>query len=197
MESYDDYNKRWNQDDFFEGPLEDSRGAVAESLVESMSDIDLARVAGEKNVVLPLTVYDYSELRMVAGPLVGRTTQAGWGSGQAGWIYATAGEVCAEYGDMSAGSVEKARRLLLSEVQEYDHYLSGDCYGYRLYEDGRETDSCWGFLGRLEDVLDQIACEALPESHRDMVDAMREVSDTKTVYKGYEDLVEEMGGMAR
>lgn len=77
------------------------------------------------------------------------------------------------------------------------YYLSGQCYGYRLYENGEETDSCWGFLGHLGDVLEEIAEEALPESHRDMVGGMREVSDTKVIYKEYEDFAEEMEAMAR
>lgn len=82
-------------------------------------------------------------------------------------------------------------------MQDYDYFLSGQCFGYRLYENGEETDSCWGFLGYLEDVLKEIAGEVLPESHRDMVDELHEMSDTKTIYKGYEDFVEEMEALAR
>ena len=74
--------------------------------------------------------------------------------------------------------MEKARALLKSEVETYDYYLSGQCYGFRLYENGEETDNCWGFLGAFSDMLKGIAGEVLSESHRDMVEHLREVSDT-------------------
>lgn len=197
IESYDSYFKKWHQEDFVEGCLEDDARGVADGLIEAMSDDDLLKIASAENVMFPLNLYDHSGLRMSADSFMGHAQHAEWDSGQVGWIYATASEIRAEYGSVSAVDVEKARERLLSEVQAYDYYLSGQCYGYRLYEDGEETDSCWGFLGRLEDVLEEIAGEVLPESHQDMVDGMQEVSDTKTVYKGYEDFVEEMENLAR
>lgn len=44
------------------------------------------------------------------------------------------------------------------------------------------------------DVLKEIANEVLPESHRNMVEDMQEMTDTKIIYKGYTDFVEEMEG---
>ena len=32
-------------------------------------------------------------------------------------------------------------------MEEYDHYLQGEVYGFTLYENGRETDSVWGYYG--------------------------------------------------
>lgn len=197
VESYNRYDQHWYQEDYFEGNLEDNKKAVAESLVESMDDNDLFRIASAKNVILPLYLFDHSGLRMSAGSFGGLTPYAEWDSGQVGWIYATSAEIRAEYGSVSAENVEKAREKMLSEIQDYDYYLSGQCYGYRLYEDGEETDCCWGFLGRLRDVLQDIAGEVLPESHRDMVEEMQELSDTKTVYKGYEDFAKEIEAMGR
>ena len=197
IESYDSYFKKWYREDFVEGRLEDNARDTADRLVEAMPDGDLLKIASAENVILPLNLYDGSSLRMSAGSPVGRDRYAECGSGQVGWIYATASEIRAEYGSVSAENVEKARRRLLSEVQDYDYYLSGQCFGYRLYENGEETDSCWGFLGHLEDVLEEIAGEVLPESHRDMVGELQEMSDTKTIYKGYEDFVEELEALAR
>ncbi len=197
IECYDGYIKKWYQEDFVEGRLEDNTRDVADRLVESMPDSDLLKIASAENVILPLDLYDGSSLRMSVGSSAGEAEYAERGSGRVGWIYATASEIRAEYGSVSAENVEKARQKLLSEVQDYDYYLSGQCFGYRLYEDGEETDSCWGFLGHLEDVLKEIAGEVLPESHRDMVEELQEISDTKTIYKGYEDFVEEMEALAR
>lgn len=106
-----------------------------------------------------------------------------------------ADSIRAEYGNCSAESVEKAKALLKSEVETYNYYLSGQCYGFRLYENGEEMDSCWGFLGALQDVLKEIVGEVLPESHRDMVDHLHEVSDTVTRAKGYEDFIEDLEEM--
>ena len=197
IESYNSYFKKWYREDFMEGRLEDNTRDVADCLIEAMSDSDLLKIASVENVILPLNLYDHSGLRMSADSFIGKAQHAEWDSGQVGWIYATDSEIRAEYGSVSAENVERARQRMLSEVQDYDYYLSGQCYGYRLYENGEETDSCWGFLGYLEDVLKEIAGEVLPESHRDMVDKLQEVSDTVTIYKGDEEFAEELEDPAR
>ena len=44
---------------------------------------------------------------------------------------------------------ECALRMMRSEVAEYDDYLAGNVYGYRLFgRAGEEVDSCWGFYGQ-------------------------------------------------
>jgi len=44
--------------------------------------------------------------------------------------------------------IDRARELLISEVKEYDQYLTGDVYGYVVEDaDGEHIDSCWGFYG--------------------------------------------------
>ena len=159
-----------------------------------MSNAELMEIAERKNIILPLNLYDHSGLSMSASSFLGRAQHAEWDSGQVGFIYATADNIRAEYGNCSAESVEKAKTLLKSEVETYDYYLSGQCYGFRLYENGEETDSCWGFLGAFADVLKDISGN-LPESHRDIVDHLQEVSDTVTREKGYEDFVEDLEEM--
>lgn len=193
--SYDDYFKKWFQGNFFEGSLEANKSEVKDCLIDTMSNAELLAIASQKNIILPLNLYDHSGLSMSASSFIGRAQHAEWDSGQVGWIYATADSIRAEYGNCSAESVEKAKELLKSEVETYDYYLSGQCYGFRLYENGEEMDSCWGFLGALQDVLKEIVGEVLPESHRDMADHLHEVSDTVTRAKGYEDFIEDLGEM--
>ena len=192
IECYDGYCKKWFREDFIQGRLEDNTKDAADRLIEAMTDKDLFKIASTKNVILPLKLNDNYALQMSVDFSLEQDRYANLKSGQVGWIYVTASEICVEYGSVSAENVEKARQRLLSEVQDYTLYLSGQCYGYRLYENGEETDSCWGFLGYLEDVLKEIAGRVLPESHRDMVEEMQEISDTKTIYKEYEDFVEEL-----
>lgn len=195
IDSYDDYFKKWYHGSFFEGSLEANKGEIKDSLIETMSNAELFAVAGEKNIILLLNLYDHSGLSMSVSSFISRAQHAEWDSGQVGWIYATADSIRAEYGNCSAESVEKAKALLKSEVETYDYYLSGQCYGFRLYENGEETDNCWGFLGEFQDVIKEIAGEVLPESHRDMVEHLHEVSDTVTREKGYEDFVEDLEEM--
>lgn len=190
--SYDGYFKKWFHGEFFEGSLEDRKSEVKDALIEAMSNSELLEIAGKKNIILPLNLYDHSGLRMSVDSFIGRAQHAEWDSGQVGWIYATADDIRAEYGNCSAASVEKARALLNSEVEAYNYYLSGECYGFRLFENGEEKDSCWGFLGEFQDMAKEIANQVLPESHRDMIDNLHEVSDTVTREKGYEDFVENL-----
>ena len=79
-----------------------------------------------------------------------------WDSGQGGWIYASYDDVIKEFSNTSPASIEKALRFIRAEIEEYDHYLRGDCYGFRLYENGKEVDSCYGFIGDFEDVKEAI-----------------------------------------
>ena len=84
VESYNHYDQHWYQEDYFEGNLEDNKKAVAESLVESMDDNDLFRIASVKNVILPLYLFDHSGLRMSAGSFARIAPYAEWDSGQVG-----------------------------------------------------------------------------------------------------------------
>jgi hypothetical protein len=66
--------------------------------------------------------------------------------------------------------VERARKLLIAEAKTYDYYLRGECYGFQLYEDGIEKDSCWGFLGSFDEAVKSIR-EYLPEEAVPLVDS--------------------------
>lgn len=46
--------------------------------------------------------------------------------------------------------------MLEAEVQSYDLYLTGQCYGYRCLKDEDEVDSCWGFLGDFDDCIKEL-----------------------------------------
>jgi len=76
----------------------------------------------------------------------------------------------------------RALELLISEVETYDLYLRGECYGYRLYElktcehcgatSTKEIDSCWGFFAdTLADLKEQIK-DNVPSEFRDLVDSL-------------------------
>ena len=102
-------------------------------------------------VWLPLALYDHGGITMSVG------TGGGWDSGQVGYIYAGRKEF-----DWAGLDPKKdiglMRQNLISEVEEYDQYLTGECWRWS-YETRTEchtcgkgewkvVESCGGYLGR-------------------------------------------------
>lgn len=193
VEGYDAYRKKWEEEETFCGELEGQKEEIVGCLVDILPNQDLLALAGEENIVLPLSLYDHSGLSMSVSSFIGRAVHAEWDSGQVGWIYVTAGEVKETYGSASAENREKARQYLLSEVKTYDDYLSGQCYEFRLYKDGEEIQAGSGYFGSLQEIVKEVAADILPESHQDMVENLKEIPDTRTYTLGYGDFMEELG----
>jgi hypothetical protein len=104
-------------------------------------------------VILPLYLYDHSGITMNTTGFSCR-----WDSGQVGWILVSKEKVKKEYGvkKITKELIEKVTRVLEGEVNTYDQYLTGDVYGYRIFEietcelgheHKEEIDSCWGYYG--------------------------------------------------
>lgn len=91
-------------------------------------------------VSLPLWLYDHSGITISCGDRVYPYNDR-WDSGLVGWI------VYARQKDDGEDWRERAFDRMRAEVEEYDHYLQGEVYGFTLYENGRETDSCWSYYG--------------------------------------------------
>lgn len=166
---YCDFLKKWFTEYTFAAPLDNELDLVFDAVVENMSMDALVSIAEDLVVILPLYLYDHSGITMNTTGFSCR-----WDSGQVGWIYATKDEIRKEYGKLTEDTIDAARRLLVAEVSEYDSYISGQCYGFRLYEDGKEIDSCWGFLGDFREVI-QWMKQYMPEGHEDMLDNLEEL----------------------
>lgn len=69
--------------------------------------------------ILALYLYDHSGISMSADSFLGRAHHASWDSGQVGFI---------------AHKEEGMESQLRAEVEEYDHYLTGQVYSARVYE---------------------------------------------------------------
>jgi hypothetical protein len=104
-------------------------------------------------VILPLYMYDHSGITMKTTPFNCR-----WDSGQVGFIIMTRKTLNEEYPTWSKewknehykgkGKLQIAEAILRGEVETYDLFISGECYGYEIEdEEGNDLDSCWGFLG--------------------------------------------------
>jgi len=182
---YDDNYKKWYREDTFDSPPSEIEDEVANSIIEWTRIPDLVELAGKHNVILPVYLYDHSGLTI-------NTTgfSCPWDSGQLGWIYATHESVIKEYGAVTPETLEKAENLLRSEVEEYDLYLTGQCYGFKLYEGHNEINSCWGFLSAFSDIGKQIR-EHLPDNCRDIVDLLEyqpdRIDEDEYIEQEYED----------
>lgn len=96
-------------------------------------------------VVLPLYLLDHSGVALSTTDF-----RDPWDSGQVGYIYASAEAIksafCAD--DLSAATLDGARKILVAEVAEFGAYLNGERYGYIIRDAaGLEVDTCWGFIG--------------------------------------------------
>jgi hypothetical protein len=119
------------------------------------------KVLAKGYVILPLFLYDHSGITMNTGGF-----SDPWDSGQVGYIYAGPEEIKKNWSvpsldtpvDYNDGkppkpAKERAEDLMKAEVEEYDHYLTGECYGvcvevFDAKGEKMEDDACWGYLGR-------------------------------------------------
>ena len=158
-------------------------GYLFDSLLESLTTADLLSLLEERNevVLLPLFLYDHSMLSISTSSFLGRAQHAEWDSGQVGVIYATREMVQKEFGAVNASTMERAKKLLIAETETYDLYLRGECYGFRIYEDGVEIDSCWGYLGWFSEVIKEIRGN-VPAEYAELFDQLEETFVTEEHY---------------
>lgn len=130
---------------------------LIDDIIESMSFKDKWELLERKGIVyLPLYLYDHSGITMSCGAF-----SCPWDSGQVGYIYTDKKTILKMVGKFKndKGNYVKATERnwkecayieMRNEVNLYDTYIRGDCYGYVIeeFEDNEwtETDSCWGFL---------------------------------------------------
>ena len=119
-------------------------------------------------VILPLYLYDHSGITMNTTGFSCR-----WDSGQVGFTYVTREDILNEFGGkrITKSLREKVEGILVSEVETYDQYISGDVYYFEIekceptvkipkdefdagnYDNAEEEaewefyDSCHGFFG--------------------------------------------------
>lgn len=134
-----------------------------EDILEEMGIKDLLILAGSSHLIKPLFLYDHSIQSISTDSFIGRAHHADWDSGQVGVVYVSFDDIKKGYGDVSPESIEQAQTVINAEVKNYDRYLRGECYGFRLIEDGEERDSCFGFLGDFDSAIKDIA-EHLPQN---------------------------------
>ena len=149
---------------------------LVDDMIEAMSFEDKWKLLERNGVYyLPLYIYEHSGITISTGGF-----SCPWDSGQAGWIYTTKEDVleCGgkiqgkkKYIKVTERNWKRAAQLWLEgEVEQYDQYLQGDCYGYVIDEldpDTNEwdenTDSCWGYYSNKwgDELIEEIAREVV------------------------------------
>jgi len=112
-------------------------------------------------IVLPLYLYDHSGITMNTAGF-----HCPWDSGQVGFIYVPKENVRKEWNvkRISPELKEKVKKLLISEVKNYDSYIRGDVYWYSIIdENGNTLDTLSGFFGDNEN-------SGLLEDAKNMID---------------------------
>lgn len=96
-------------------------------------------------IALPLYIYDHGGVTMSTTPFGCR-----WDSSKVGYIYISKEKAREEYGwkNLSKKRRERLQEYLRNEVKEFDCYLTGEVFRFKVEdEDGEEVDSCGGFYG--------------------------------------------------
>lgn len=117
----------------------------------------LAENAPKGSIVLPLYLYDHSGITMSTGSFGDP-----WDSGQVGYIVATPDKIreCFMVKRITKKVRVRAEACLKGEVELYDHFLTGNVWGFTIesvkdcescgqktHGDEPVDDSCWGFYG--------------------------------------------------
>ena len=99
--------------------------------------------------ILPVYMYDHSGVSLSTSnenyPFNDK-----WDSGQIGFIFITKQEARRSHmvKRLSKKVMGRVHSNLVSDVELYGQYLSGEVYGYQVKdESGEVIDSCWGFYG--------------------------------------------------
>lgn len=163
---------------------------LIDDIIEAMSFDDKWVLLEQNGIVsLPLHIYEHGGITISTGGF-----SCPWDSGQAGWIYTTKKEIMecggsilnekGNYIKVTDKNWKKAAQIWMEgEVELYDQFLQGDCYGYiideldmdcqaalesemnLLDEDDMEwnenVDSCWGYYSDKwgDDLIEEIASE--------------------------------------
>ncbi len=97
--------------------------------------------------IQPLYLYDHSGLSVSTGAF-----SCSFDSGQVGWVFVTKSK-SVEMG-FEGYTPDKLEEVIKGEVKSYDDYLTGQVYGYEvLGKDGDHIDSCWGYVGDIDDCV--------------------------------------------
>ena len=101
------------------------------------------------SLLYPLYMYDHSGIGLSLSNTY-YPYNCPWDSCQLGYVLVDREKALKEYSKkiLTKKLKQKIYDVIQSEVNTYNQYLSGDVYGYKVFDkDGEEIDSCWGYYG--------------------------------------------------
>jgi hypothetical protein len=113
-------------------------------------------------VCLPIYMYDHSGITINT---IGFSCP--WDSGQVGFIYVTEKQMQDNYGEhYSSEDIERARKVLIGEVEIMDQYIKGEVYGFQIIKKKDDEEipvgiTCGGFYG--DDITKNGMMEFIPK----------------------------------
>lgn len=109
-------------------------------------------------ICLPIYMYDHGSITINT---VGFSCP--WDSGQVGFIYVTEAQMKDNYGEhYTPEDIERARKVLVGEVETMDQYIQGQVFSFRIVKDGAQVgESCCGFYG--DDIQTNGMMEFIPQ----------------------------------
>lgn len=167
--SYGDFSKTWYIEAAYPPGLKSgNEPSFLDAALDVLSPSAMLEIlnVSQNIVLLPLFLYDHGGITMSTSNFA-----CTWDSGQVGWIYADPDRIEKEYGKITKDTIAKATARLEAEVLCYDLYITGQCYGFRLYDGECEIDSCWGFLGAIDDMAEELR-GYLPSECQHLIDAL-------------------------
>ena len=93
-------------------------------------------------IYTPIYMYNHSGISLSS-----ESFSCNWDSGQLGWHYVTKSKIRAEFNvkRISPKLYQTVIDILNNELELYNHYVQGNCYGFIIKDDeGDQIDSCWG-----------------------------------------------------
>jgi hypothetical protein len=163
----------------------DDLWALQEGDIEGRVEEDpgkLLRNMAEHGLILGLDIGYHGDVSVCDAELAARN------SGDYGFIWVTNAQIISEYGAVTPETIERARKLMQGEVEEYSDWATGNVYGFKILgpaaldEDGdeddderEELDACWGFVGDYEEYC---LPEAISQARHDI---LRWVADKPSI----------------
>lgn len=132
----------------------DKYGDLGGGTFTTADDVNELIAEKKPRVFLPLYAYIHSGVSLRLGRFDGLVPQghAEFDSGVIGFVYVTSEKIRESYGvtRITKAVLEKARKLLESEVNLWNSYFAGDVYGWEIRdtENGNILiESCYGYYG--------------------------------------------------
>jgi hypothetical protein len=95
------------------------------------------------NWVFPVYMLDHSGTKLSLNRFNDK-----WDSGRVGFICLSESDVFSNFA-LGTDWDEKARQVAEEELEEYDNWMNGNVFGFRVFEDTEEIEcnQQWGFIG--------------------------------------------------